>query len=130
METPSLRPELEFELFKLILLRESYLKRLLRKLKGGKKAVDLSLVGLIDILRETSLQIIEQTKAWERSQLDYPNVKPFKWNGQNYLEKMLSDMDFLDDHKDCISWLGFSVINNHLYINAIILNLLMAMSHD
>jgi len=34
------------------------------------------------------------------------------WNGVNYLLKMTSDLDFLDDSRVVRQWLGFSVFRN------------------
>jgi len=47
----SLRPELEFEVIKLALLRENYLKRLSKTL-SKTTAIDLTITGLFDVLRE------------------------------------------------------------------------------
>ena len=51
----SLRPELEFELFKLVLLRESYIQRLERKLASSNGYIEIGLVGMLDVLRDTSI---------------------------------------------------------------------------
>lgn len=131
----SLRPELEFELLKLVLLREHYLQRLKKKLdsdnstkdvrskgisKGSKSRdslpvkakVDMGLIGLFEYIRDCSMQVVEKIHTWERTQLTYPEIVTYKWNGQNYLEKMSSDLEFLEDYPYVVRWAGFSVINN------------------
>ena len=65
----SLRPELEFEVIKLTLLRESYIVRLSKALSSLKSELDISIVGLIDVLRDTSIQVVETIITWERSQV-------------------------------------------------------------
>ena len=65
----SLRPELEFEVIKLTLLRESYIKRLSKALSELKKELDISIVGLVDVLRDTSIQVVETILNWERAQV-------------------------------------------------------------
>ncbi len=65
----SLRPELEFELIKLALLRESYIQRLTKALDSLKKELDISIIGLVDVLRDTSVQLVETIITWERAQV-------------------------------------------------------------
>ena len=108
----SLRPELEFELFKLVLLRESYIQRLEKKLSESNGYIEIGLVGMFDVLRDTSIEVVETVRLWERAQLEYPNVKPFLWNGKPYLEKIVNDVQFITKYPQISSWLGFSVENN------------------
>jgi hypothetical protein len=65
----SLRPELEFEVIKLALLRESYIQRLAKALAALKGELDISIVGLVDVLRDTSVQVVETIVMWERAQV-------------------------------------------------------------
>ena len=65
----SLRPELEFEVIKLTLLRENYIKRLASALSGLRKELDIGIVGLVDVLRDTSIQVVETIITWERAQV-------------------------------------------------------------
>jgi hypothetical protein len=115
MQNPSLRPELEFELLKLVLLREKYIQRLSNKLSADhEKAlqtakavaraaklkskpkgfvepvlfvprVDIGLIGLFDVLRDCTVQVVEKTRLWERAKLSYPIVFKYKCMGQKYL---------------------------------------------
>lgn len=68
MQVTSVRPELEFEVIKLLLLRESYIKRLNKRLPKSRE-VDLSITGLFEALRETSVQVVESLREWERAQV-------------------------------------------------------------
>lgn len=123
MEVASLRPELGLELFKLVLLRERYIARLTKKLKLLKsEQVDLDVIGLIDLLRDTSIQVVETVDAWEKSQVSYPNCQPFLWNGQDYLDKLKNDLDFLQDHRQISSWLTFNLAGNPFLIPSEIVN--------
>ena len=45
----SFRPELEFEVIKIVLLRENYLKRIKKTLLASKGKIDIGVVGLFDI---------------------------------------------------------------------------------
>ena len=109
---PSYKPELEFEVMKLVLLRESYLKKLEKVLRTQKGEVNLNVIGLADTLRETSIETVEVIMTWERTQMDYPDVKPFMWNGQDYIHKMCEDHRFLQEFPSISVWLGFSPESN------------------
>lgn len=111
MQVVSLRPELEFEVIKLVLLRESYIKRL-QKLLCSSKEISLSITGLFEVLRETALEIVETISDWERSQRDYPLVKPFIWNGVNYCIKMCKDLDFINAFQYVNEWLRIDIDTN------------------
>lgn len=112
----SLRPELEFEVIKLTLLREKYIQRLTQALSTLKKELDISIVGLVDVLRDTSIQVVETIITWERAQVNYPVVKPYIWNGEEYLLKMVSDMDVFANNKQLCLWLGFNLENNPFFV--------------
>lgn len=112
MQVASLKPELEFEVLKLVLLRESYIQRLTKKLEKENGVVDMSVIGLFDVLRGVSIDLVETIKYWETSQVDYPLVKPFKWNGENYLVKMVDDLNFVSQYERVVCWLGFEVQSN------------------
>jgi len=113
----SFRPELEFEIIKAVLLREGYLKRIDKQLKANGGKVDVSIVGLVDVVREVSLEVVDIINTWEATQFDYPHdVKPFLWNTQNYLTKMCADYTFLDAYPQVADWLGFSPQCNPFFI--------------
>jgi hypothetical protein len=78
-QVASLKPEVEFEVMKTILLRENYIQRLqkkLKELKSKNSIIDLSIIGLIDVLRESSIEVVEIIKTWEETQVEYPIIKP------------------------------------------------------
>eukprot|EP01032_Pedospumella_encystans_P018548 gene18548-21110_t len=140
MEYDSLRPDLAFELLKLVLLREKYIQRLTKKLQSDvngkeqrlgtassrnsksslksvtnvkkKPQVDIGLIGLFDVIRDCTIQVVETIRLWERTQLSYPNTVSYKWNGQNYLEKLAHDLEFLQQYAYVVDWMGFSPLNN------------------
>ena len=113
----SFRPELEFEVIKIVLLRENYLKRIKKTLLASKGKIDIGVVGLFDVLRETSIEVVDTIQTWEQTQFDYPHdTKPFVWNGLNYLEKMCGDCKFLHDFPAVGDWLGFSPECNPFFL--------------
>eukprot|EP01031_Cornospumella_fuschlensis_P046456 gene46456-56889_t len=112
MEVPSLRPEIGYELLKLIMLRESYLQRLDKILIKQNGKVDFSVIGIFDVLRELSIQIVELIYEWERAQVSYPNITQFTWNGKDYLYKVYEDMSVFSKYLDIEDWLGFSLYKN------------------
>lgn len=69
MQAPSFKPELEFEVIKLALLRERYLSRLDAKLKASQGNIDMAVIGTVDVLRDTSIEIVDTIKTWERTQV-------------------------------------------------------------
>jgi hypothetical protein len=69
MQAPSFKPELEFEVIKLALLRERYLTRLDAKLKATGGDIDMAVIGTVDVLRDTSIEIVDTIKTWERTQV-------------------------------------------------------------
>jgi hypothetical protein len=107
---------LEFEVMKLVLLRESYLKKLARVLKEQKGEINLNVIGVIDTIRDCSVETIEVIQEWERTQFTYPLTKPFSWNGQNYVEKMCEDYQFLSEYPSVSNWLGFSPESNPFFV--------------
>lgn len=77
----SFRPELEFEAIKIVVLRENYLKRIKKNLITSKGKVDMGVIGIVDTLRDCSIECVDIIQTWEKTQVDYPEiVKPFMWN--------------------------------------------------
>jgi predicted dinucleotide-utilizing enzyme len=68
-KTVSLKPEVEFEVIKTVLLRERYLKRLQEKLKANGGKVDLGIIGAFDVLREATIEVVETIDMWEKTQV-------------------------------------------------------------
>ena len=65
----SLKPEVEFEVLKLILLRERYLVRLKDKLDKCNGKIDVSIIGAFDTLRDATIETVETIEMWERTQV-------------------------------------------------------------
>jgi len=109
----SLQPQLEFEVIKHAIFREKYLQRVAASLKKKKGKVDLSIIGQVDVLRNASIEMVESIGMWQKSQISYPTtVHPFIWNGESYMDKMGSDLDFFGDWPTVVNWLGFSPVGN------------------
>lgn len=93
----------EMEVVKAILLREEYIERIKANLssqglKFGKDRDGFDgLLGLVDLLRLTTVDTCEAIRQWRRSQ-GSPSM-PFVWKGMNYLLKIPIDLNILDDHK-------------------------------
>jgi hypothetical protein len=109
MELPSLRPELGYEVLKLIMLRESYIKRLDKLFLRSNGNVEMSILSVVDILRELTVQVVEGILEWEKAQVSYPTVAPYLWNQQNYLLKVINDLRSFNIYDSSIKeWFGFS----------------------
>jgi hypothetical protein len=77
------------------------------------RKVDLSVIGQVDVLRNASIEMVESIGQWQKSQITYPTtIHPFMWNGDSYMDKMGSDLDFLGDWPTVVNWLGFSPVGN------------------
>ena len=65
---------------------------------GRKHAIELGLtdafVDLIDLFRQSTVEAVEAIDRWRAAQ---QSQAPFVWNGVNYLLKLPSDLDFLED---------------------------------
>jgi hypothetical protein len=116
MQAPSLHPQLEFEVIKLVLLREKYLIRLKRNLDESEGNINLGIIGLFDTLRDVSMSAVESIHNWEQSQVNYPLIQPFMWNGLNYLSKMIEDISFLTAYPQVAFWLEFPSDSNPFFI--------------
>ena len=103
-------PATELEVLKCILLREGYLKRL-RDLgvNAGGSGNRVEVVDILDLLRIATVDTVECIVRWREAQA---KPYPFVWNGINYLVKIPSDLDFLDEVVPLTSWLGFSLLRN------------------
>lgn len=134
----SLKPEYEFQVIKLVLLRENYLKQLENTLKSSKNKLTLKIVGLCDVLRNISAETVEAIDLWGKAQvhsiikliffscqsvcwtwflqITYPKVVAFTWNDEDYLRKMVRDQQFLRDIPMMRDWLGNTAIENPFFV--------------
>jgi hypothetical protein len=107
-------PASELEILKCIVLREGYISKL-RELSKSKDTIKNDFVDFIDLTRLVTVETIEFIKKWRRNQ---PKVHPFIWNGINYLLKIASDLDFLDNFEHVRTWFNFSLKRNPFMISS------------
>ena len=69
MQVDSVKPEFEFEVIKLVILRESYLQKLENSLVTLRGKLDVGIVDLCDMIRLTSIEVIEMIDLWQRAQV-------------------------------------------------------------
>ncbi|CAM9857041.1 unnamed protein product, partial [Hapterophycus canaliculatus] len=106
----------EVDVVKAILLREGYLDRLEANLdnqvsKCGKdQAAFDDLLGLLDLLRSTTVDAVEAIQRWRR--VRGTPMAPFIWKDVNYLLKISIDVDFVHGHKSVRTWLDFDLRRN------------------
>lgn len=105
---------LEFFIIKLILIRENNLILLYKKIKNLNKKLNPEISELLDKNREITLEIIENIHYWKRL-IDNPNGV-FQWNSFNYLLKIPSDLDYLNDFYIMSKWAGFNIKRNPFFI--------------
>ena len=105
----TVNPGAELNVLKAVLLREGYLRRLHDLGKESQQALSPGLGDLLDILRISSVEVVEAITEWRKG---LTKTVPFMWNGINYLVKMPSDLDFLNSCKPLTSWLGFEMKRN------------------
>ena len=58
----SLQPQLEFEIVKHVIVREQYIQRLKVTLQEKRGKIDIAVIGLIDVLRMSSIETIGTTR--------------------------------------------------------------------
>lgn len=68
-QAASFKPEIEFEVIKLVLLRERYLQRLNGKLVEKDGKIDMGIIGICEVLRDSSVEVIETIRTWQRTQV-------------------------------------------------------------
>lgn len=93
----------EVEVLKALIVREEYIKQL-RKVVGNPRSnakreryYNLSaLIRLFDLLRSATINVVEEIQLWRKPQ---EVRQAFQWKGTDYLTKITTDTDFLDDHE-------------------------------
>lgn len=104
---------MELEVLKAVMAREAYLERLQRQAKGMTKRFQDEVADTLDLLRVASVEVVEAVIAWR--EVCGPEAV-FQWNSVNYLLKMPSDLDYLENHKVIRKWLGFPLKRNPFVI--------------
>ncbi|ETW10012.1 hypothetical protein, variant [Aphanomyces invadans] len=101
---------MELDVLKAIILREDYLSRLADMSKSASQYTLVgSMANTLDLIRLTTVEVVETIATWRKQQ---PKHMPFKWNGINYLLKVPSDLDFMQECDVMVRWLGFSFERN------------------
>ncbi|CAM9579434.1 unnamed protein product [Choristocarpus tenellus] len=89
------------------------MKSEIKRSKGWRQDIPLGMTDLLDLLRLATVDTVEAISLWRLAQ-EEPTLKPFLWNGEDYLVKVLHDCDFLDSLHSLREWLGFSLYHNPL----------------
>ena len=98
-----------------VTLRERYLSRLHDLLGPSSVPSDLGDIplevgDLLLLLRQATIDVTEAVARWRQDSFG-GSIHAFEWEGNNYLLKMCSDLDFLDD-TPVRRWVGFSLRRN------------------
>lgn len=110
----------ELEVIKCIINREGYLKRVKGDFKGMGRNLKPELADSLDYLRVSSVDVVQAIVRWrevkKRTEGDEDAV--FFWNGENYLLKMITDLNFMDGNRTLRKWSGFDFARNPFCIPA------------
>lgn len=109
--------QLEIDTLQKIVIRERLLSELSRLIRSASEipSVVKETVELVKVLRQETLDIIEHIIIWQQQlQGQHEMVRPFLYKGMNYLIKMASDLNFLDQYDDIIEYFCFEFTNNPL----------------
>lgn len=123
----------EVEVIKAILQREGYMDRARSQIASpgsqfskNQGALD-DLITTLDLLRSATLDTVEATAQWRTAQ---GHTNPFIWGGMNYLLKIPTDLNFLDEYKVQVSYrylllvfalmilLVYFLVSEHFYSKA------------
>jgi hypothetical protein len=106
----------DIQIIQKIIVRENLLMEL-RTLCGNTsndfllQSIINEVEELIKALRYETLDIVEDIVLWFQQQ---PMPRPFLFKGYNYLVKLKSDLDFLDEHEEVIERFCFEFKSNPL----------------
>jgi hypothetical protein len=103
----------EVEILQKILVRERLLQELSKLIKSGSDIVVImgEVIELIRAVRFETVDVIEEIALWQTQQ---PTPRPFLFKGVNYLLKVASDFDFLDNYDDIVERFCFEFKSNPL----------------
>lgn len=96
-----------------IVVRENLLNELFKLCKANNELLPImnEIVELIKAIRFETLDVVEDIAAWRTQQ---PFARPFLFKGINYLIKLRSDMDFLDQYDEVVERFCFEFKSNPL----------------
>ena len=105
-------PAYEVEVFKCILLRESYITQFKNIVNRNFSSAEVQqkLYSLVDMMRMATVETVEALTRW-KSQQTGVNAQ-LKWNGINYLLRIPSDLDFMSKSEGAIAVLETDFIRN------------------
>jgi hypothetical protein len=70
---------------------------------------------LVKAIRYQTLEIVESIHQWQQKHRHHPTVViPYMFYGSNYLLKLVSDLDFLDEHDEIVERFCFEFSGNPL----------------
>lgn len=113
---------------KVVLLRESYVTQMEKMTSAARARVRASdsvaaahigadlvepLLRLLDLLRASTVAVVEAIERWRVS-----HSAPFLWNGVNYLLRIPTDANFLDELPALTNWLGVTLDRNPFVLPA------------
>jgi hypothetical protein len=103
----------ETEILQTIIIRERLLSELMKIINSGSDISSLlsEVVEMVKAVRFETVDVIESIARWKSQQAI---GRPFLFKGVNYLLKMMSDLDFLDNYDDIIERFGFEFRSNPL----------------
>lgn len=114
--SPTKPAPVEVEILQKIIVRERLLSELTKLVKSSNSDKISSLLNeiieLIKALRYETLEIVEDIATWYSFQKS-PNttaqtyIRPFLYKGMNYLVKISSDLDFLDQYEEIVEKVCF-----------------------
>ena len=109
--------ESEREVIRLIILREEVLLKIRQSVRNiaRREKIAPQLLGFLQVIRELTLQVIENIERWRRKYLE---PREFVWNGRNYLLTIPSTLNFLDRFHKLVSWFGFHLVRNPFLLPA------------
>jgi hypothetical protein len=109
--------QLEIDILQKIVIRERLLSELNRLIRSASEILSVikEVVELVKVLRQETLDIIEHIVAWQQQlQGQHEMIRPFLYKGMNYLIKIASDLNFLDQYDDIMEYFCFEFTHNPL----------------
>ena len=94
---PNSSDDIEIDLVKSILNRESYLLRLRDVVVTTSKKFKPETADVLDLVRAATLDVVDCIAKWRNAKDDHS--VPYVWDGINYLLRMSSDLDYMAEYR-------------------------------
>ena len=94
---PNSADDIEIDLVKAILNRESYLSRLKDVVITTSKKFKPETADVLDLVRAATLDVVDCIVKWRNAKEDHS--VPYEWDGINYLLRMSSDLDYMAEYR-------------------------------